>query len=71
MGVVICHDVILDGRAIRPIGSKALLGGDLVVQIIGVQIYPGPRVTYRVAWTLDGQRREEWPEEMELRDAYS
>ena len=60
--------IAVNGEPIRDVESTALLGGDLEVLIIAVQIMAGRRVTYRVVWTLDGKRQDEWVEEVELED---
>jgi len=58
--------VYVDGLSLRPIGSRARLGGDLGVRVIAIQVQCGPRIIYEIVWTLDSQRHVEWVEECEL-----
>lgn len=52
---------------IFPLGSTAIVAGDIEVTIIAVTIYAGGGMMYNVVWWNDGNRQESWVRPCELK----
>lgn len=57
--------VKVNDRDLIMVGDTAMMD-DIVVRVLAVQVQPGPRIVYHVAWYAEG-RHDELVEECELK----